>query len=1071
MKNPQHIDTAIVSSPPGITYGNMYSIHRYWSKKSPNVVAEYIKRYTRPGEIVLDPFCGSGIVACEAIRLGRRAIAIDINPMATFITRMTLTPVNLPHLQWAFRDVKSACKEAVSELFGTTCYRCGKNAIVDFVVRDGDVPTQIAYRCTCSDKRLFKDPDKRDRSLDRSFEEKEIHFWYPGDVPLPIIQKERFQFLHELFTKRNLIALSTILNAIEGLEDQKVCDVMKLAFTAALDKCSRLKPLSRSKGNSRPSLSESWVAVRFYAPKMWQEVNPWHTFARLFERVYKGKKESNDKLRDAVVGSSYEELHTGKANVVILTGSADSILNKQLPEQSVDYVLTDPPFGAHIQYLALSTFWGAWLRFDFDYDSELVINRHRGKPPEDYEQHLGEILTSIRRVSKLNNYIHVFYHDIRGPYLHKMLKAMTKAKISPERVLHQPPPNSFGAAVRNILRTQNGQYSGSYGQRKGRVLKGHCGSYIVRGRILNNRIPARYSVTEDTLQKKVAEAAYMALQIRGGSAPVGTLLHSVYQRLSKEEILRYAQHSAEGFLKESIKEFASIHKGEAQIKDQKIFTRDSKTKREMRMAILDAKALYTDQKYQIRQSVLRRFQDKGITLDLIYEVEEDVSESEVAEHRTKRLTRLLCDFGKLLNHESQLKEDPYNEVIWRNKRKTVLFQVTDKEILVKALLNNDEEKINQVGTISDEYFESALYMWGKNNPEKGKELIKTLNPIGEHVLQSPPPKHLLLKVLENKEVCSDHYQITLKIPKNLYLEPQPGQFFHVICDPGGNGNLLDNEGEGGYDLTLRRPFSVHRIHYADFDRRLLLAPTIIPYEMKNVLKRTVSKIDILYKVVGNGTKSLSEVQSGRYLDVIGPIGKGFKIEKVDTAIIVAGGIGVAPLVALAEKLRYLGSKVFLYFGALKLDLLRPILSRSPRRTDSDVELSFANGAAEFLELINKEFTDIGAEYVKVCTDDGILGEQRLVTDILKHDIETRVLPIDNISIFACGPSKMIQTLSEVAGEYKIPCKVLLEERMACGIGACLSCVCHIRGKNGKEETKRVCVDGPVFDLEKIIWQD
>jgi dihydroorotate dehydrogenase electron transfer subunit len=992
--------------------------------------------------------------------------------MANFITRMTLTPVNLSRLQWAFRDVKTACEEVVSALFVTACCSCGKDAIVDFVVRDGDVPTQIAYRCICSEERLFKDPDERDRSLDRSFEKEKIPFWYPCDVPLPIIQRERFQFLHELFTRRNLIALSTILNAIEGLEDPKVRDVMKLSFTAALDKCSRLKPLSKSKGNSRPSLSESWVAVRFYAPKMWQEVNPWYVFARSFERMYKGKKESNAKLKNAVLGSSYEELRTGNANVVILTGSADSILNKQLPEQSVDYVLTDPPFGAHIQYLALSTFWGAWLRFDFDYDNELVINNLRGKTQEDYEQHLGEILTSIRRVSKFDNYIHIFYHDIQGSYLHKMLKSMSKTKISPERVIHQPPPNSFGAAVRNIKRTDNGQYRGSYGQRKGRVLKGHCGSYIVRGRMLNNSVHSRYSVIEDSLQKKVAGAAYAALQIRGGSAPVGTLLHSVYQILSEEEILMYAQHSAEGFLKESIKEFALINKGQAQAKDKKIFTRDSEKMQEpLRMALLDAKSLYTDQRYQVYQSVLGRLQDNGITLDLIYEVEDKIPESDVEDHRTKRLTRLLRHFGELLNYESQLKEEPNNEVIWRKGIKTALFQVTDKEISVKALINNGEEQIeSQVGTISDEYFESALHKWCENNQEDGKELIKNLNPIGESTLQSPPPKRLLLKVLENKELCPEHHLITLHITKGSDIEPRPGQFFHVICDPDGEETIIEDGRERGYALTLRRPFSVHRIHYTDFDRRLLVEPTIIPHEIKDVLIRELFKIDILYKVVGKGTKSLSKVQSGRYLDVIGPIGNGFDMKKVDTAVIVAGGIGVAPLVALAERLRYLGSNVFLYFGALKKDLLYPILSRS----DSAVELGYANGTPEFLEVIKKEFMEIGAEEPRICTDDGSLGDRGTVTDILGQDIKSGSLPIDNIeniNIFACGPSKMIKTLSKVASEYKIPCKVLLEEHMACGIGACLSCVCHIRGKNGKEETKRVCVDGPVFDLEKIIWQD
>jgi NAD(P)H-flavin reductase/16S rRNA G966 N2-methylase RsmD len=1061
--NRQHIDTAIVSRRPGITYGDMYSMHRYWSKKSSDVIAAYIERYTKRKDIVLDPFCGSGIVACEAIRLDRRAIAIDINPIATFITRMTLTPVNLSRLQWAFRDVKSACEEAVSELFITKCPTCGQDAVVDFVVRDGDIPTQIGYRCNCSRKRLFKDPDERDKNLDRSFEKKRIPFWYPCDVPIPIIQKERFQFLHELFTRRNLIALSTILNAIEGLGDLKIREVMKLAFTAALDKCSRLKPLSRSKRDSPLSLSEGWVAVRFYAPRMWQEVNPWYAFARSFERVYKGKKESNAELKDAIIGSSYEDLHAGSSNVIILTGSADTILNRRLPEQSVDYILTDPPFGGHIKYSALSTFWGAWLKFDFDYDRELVVNRHIGKTTEDYERHLGEILASMTKVSKPSNYIHVFYHDVRGTYLHRMLKLMSKANISPERILHQPPPNSFGAAVRNISETG----------------KGHYGSYIVRGRILDNDAPVRYPATEDTLRKKVAATAHMALEIGEGSASVGTLLHLVYQKLSGEEILAFAQHPAKEFLQESIREFAVINKGQAQVKDQEEFTCDSRIKKEIRATLLDAKALYADQKNQVRQSVLRQFQEKGtsITLDLICRVEQDILEPEVTKHRMRRWKALLHDFGTELGFRCISVNGAESDVVWEGDAGvTCSFQVTDKEIMVKASRALSGENF-EIGTISFLDLEDVLWKWRQGNPDRAHKLRNAVNPVNKPDELPAQPRHLRLKVIENRELCPRHYLITLQIPKQIpkdFKEPQPGQFFHVVCDPDGKRTLTNGK-ERGYALTLRRPFGVHRVHYADFDRRLLATPGFLPYEVRDVVQRPISKIDILYKVIGEetsdvigkGTRSLSQVRPGRLLDVIGPIGKGFKIERGCTGVIVGGGIGIAPLVALAEKLRYLGCKVFPYFGALRKELLQLVLSRS--RPDSVIELSYANGTAAFLELIRKEFAEIGTKEVRVSTDDGSLGEKGPVTDMLEKDIESDSLPRSDIHIYACGPPKMIRSVSDLADKYQIPCQVLLEERMACGIGACFSCTCNIRGENGKEEKKRVCIDGPVFDAKEIIW--
>ena len=1051
--NRQHIEAAVLSRSPRFTFGHMYNMHKYWSKKSPDVVAAYIENYTKPGDVVLDPFCGSGITACEAVRLGRRAIAIDINPMATFITRLTLTPVNLSRLQWAFHDVKSICEKAVSELFVTTCCLCHKNAVIEFVVRDGDVPTQIAYKCTCSNKRLFKDPDGKDKSLDHSYEKKKIPLWYPSDVLLPVIRREKFQYLHELFTKRNLIALSTILNAIEKQKDLKIREMMKLSFTAALDKCSRLKPLSYAKGDSPSSLQQGWTAVRFYAPRMWQEVNPWHAFERSFKKVYKGKQESNAKLKDAIVGSSYEDLHKGRANAVILTGSADTILTEQLPERSVHYVLTDPPFGSHIQYLSLSTFWGAWLRFNFNYERELVENRYQGKTIDDYERLLGEILKSIRKVTKPNKYIHIFYQDIRGPYLHKLFKLMSESNILPERVLYQPPPSSFGSAIR--------------------IGKGHYGSYIVRGKAITKRIQKKYLPTEDELQKKIAGASKIALGIREGSASVNALLRSIYQRLSGREILAFAKHSADEFLKESIKEFALMNKTQTRlIHSQMKSTNNHDIKARIRAALLDAKSLYINeeiQKNQIYQRVLYRFQEDGITIEDVRTVDNTISNLEIKEHRKQRLPELLHLFGKVLNFKSRLMNEPDNGVIWEAKDNVrISLQVTDKAISVKAAQAIPGGDIaSEVGTISDKNLENALFTWCQENPSKGDNLIKKLNPMEKSTLPSSSPEHHLLKVLDNRQLCPEHYLITLEIPKGKYMELKPGQFFHVICDPDGEKTLTDDDKERGYALTLRRPFSVHRVHYANFDRRLLATPTIIPYEIKQVIRRPVSKIDILYKVVGNGTKNLTKVPGGRFLDVIGPIGNGFDIEKVDAAVILAGGIGVAPLVALAERLRYLGSKIFLYFGALRKELFRPILSRS----DSAVDLGYANGTAEFLELINNEFKEIGAEEVKVCTDDGSLGEKALVTEILERDIKSGSLPSRDLTIYACGPSEMVKAVSGLAYKYKMFCQVLLEERMACGIGACFSCTCKIRSKNGKVERKRVCIDGPVFNSKDIIWQD
>jgi dihydroorotate dehydrogenase electron transfer subunit len=341
-------------------------------------------------------------------------------------------------------------------------------------------------------------------------------------------------------------------------------------------------------------------------------------------------------------------------------------------------------------------------------------------------------------------------------------------------------------------------------------------------------------------------------------------------------------------------------------------------------------------------------------------------------------------------------------------------------------------------------------------------------------------KHLLLKVLENRELCPEHYLITLQTPRG-FKEPQPGQFFHVVCDPDGEKTLINGK-ERGYALTLRRPFSVHRVHYAGFDRRLLAAPSIasmgeIPrtsgrYEIRDIVhgenppypwkERPVSKIDILYKVVGEGTRSLSQVRPGKLLDVIGPIGNGFHIEPGRAGVIVAGGMGVAPLVALAEKLRYLGTETHIYVGMVSHMHLQSLLKNSPLE-GRDVD------GTELCGLIIREFKGIGAETVTVCTDDGSAGEKGFVTDTLEADMQAGVILGSDITIYACGPSEMMRKVSDLAHKYEAPCQVLMEERMACGIGACFSCTCNVRDKDGNVEKKRVCVDGPVFEAKEIVW--
>ncbi len=185
----------------------------------------------------------------------------------------------------------------------------------------------------------------------------------------------------------------------------------------------------------------------------------------------------------------------------------------------------------------------------------------------------------------------------------------------------------------------------------------------------------------------------------------------------------------------------------------------------------------------------------------------------------------------------------------------------------------------------------------------------------------------------------------------------------------------------------------------------------------------------VFEVRGEGTGLLSQFEKGNSLDVLAPLGHGFDLGDTDRrALFVGGGIGVPPLLYAAKQ-----------FGK-----------------NAAAVLGFRTGSAVILE---QDFLDAGCK-VQVATDDGSYGYHGLVTGCLPEDAEV---------IFACGPTPMLKAVCAFAKERGIPCQISLEERMACGVGACLGCACRIL-KDGREVYGHVCKDGPVFSAESVVWE-
>jgi dihydroorotate dehydrogenase electron transfer subunit len=190
---------------------------------------------------------------------------------------------------------------------------------------------------------------------------------------------------------------------------------------------------------------------------------------------------------------------------------------------------------------------------------------------------------------------------------------------------------------------------------------------------------------------------------------------------------------------------------------------------------------------------------------------------------------------------------------------------------------------------------------------------------------------------------------------------------------------------------------------------------------------------IVFEVRGDGTKELSEMRTGELVDMIAPCGNGFTIgENVKNVVLIGGGIGTPPMLPLAQR-----------FGE-----------------NATVITGFRNASAVILQ---DDFKSTGAKTI-LCTDDGSTGIHGLVTTPLEEVLNTQSVDL----ICACGPMPMLKAIGKLADTHNVECQISLEERMGCGIGACLVCACKVN-RDGEEQMLHVCKNGPVFNSKEVVF--
>ncbi|MBN1781591.1 dihydroorotate dehydrogenase electron transfer subunit [bacterium] len=254
------------------------------------------------------------------------------------------------------------------------------------------------------------------------------------------------------------------------------------------------------------------------------------------------------------------------------------------------------------------------------------------------------------------------------------------------------------------------------------------------------------------------------------------------------------------------------------------------------------------------------------------------------------------------------------------------------------------------------------------------------------------------KITAQDAITESVFRIRLSAPGISKL-CSPGQFVHMRVST-------------GLDPLLRRPFSIHRAH------------------------ESAGEIELLYRVVGSGTATLRDLKPGDVVNLMGPLGNGFDLEKpVDHAVVVAGGMGGAPVFYLIDALLKRNKRVTLLWG-----------TRDGREIFDEADFE-ARGVA-----------------LKIATEDASKGHNGLVTDLLKTFLAQHAGSA-GLGGYVCGPEPMIRAVQDIVRSTDFLWQASLEEQMACGVGVCLGCA--VKLKTG--EIQMVCKDGPVFDIREIAF--
>jgi hypothetical protein len=392
-------------------YTGLYRFHKYWGKKPHEPLAFIIERLTERGDVVVDPFMGSGVAGRESVLRGRRFIGYDINPFAVELGKLMVHPPAVEQLRDAAKRVERAARARIEESY---LLEDGRRPATHYLW-EGAVLKEVWVRTRrktyCQQE---YPPTRHDLRLIESF-----HAYKTRLVRDPVfftnsrINASPAMNLSDILTGRAQRNIDLLIDAIDKCSEE-IKPALRLCLTAASGQMTKMVFAVTGRGKTSGKLADktevgSWV-IGFWRPHQHFEVNVWNCFETRVSKLIKSLAE-HDPLSDARLGRSAADVLLGHADAFIACGDCRQELRK-MPDASAHLVITDPPHSDRMPYLELSEFWNSILGFNADFDREIVHSnaKERGKNAQSFRHGLSESLVEARRVLRADGMLVLLFN-------------------------------------------------------------------------------------------------------------------------------------------------------------------------------------------------------------------------------------------------------------------------------------------------------------------------------------------------------------------------------------------------------------------------------------------------------------------------------------------------------------------------------------------------------------------------------------------------------------------------------------------------------------------------------------